>query len=247
MAWIRIYAECFLCVSACVYTQSCPHTCFMHICVWVCAGLCVFRLELRFTPINHSVNPPSAQASPGYGSSSSSALSNPSTFPPFGDSERITCVHSSFVILFYAPHFFLPLLSLHLFPSLPIFLLSPRPPGCSLSKPIVSMRITNKLCSSKRLWSSLLLSHTFPFNHILLPWHAPSKPSILGWKNSHSKGTSYIEFNHKSMTFFLPITFSYSKSFLRGLSGRALLCFPPGITLQNCLPESMTQRCLQPQ
>lgn len=129
------------------------HVLCAQMCVIVRGPLCVSCQELRFTPINHCVNPRlprSVKAAPGYGESLSCAQVSLSTVLPFRGSEGIALVHSSIVIFFFiffsASLFLLPCVC-----SLPsqFFLPSQRPPGCSLSKPIVSMHITNKLCSSK--------------------------------------------------------------------------------------------------
>lgn len=101
-----------------------PHTCFVRKCVWLCVGLCVSCRELRFTAINHCVNPRlprSVKATPGYGLSLSCARVSLRTVSPFRGSEGITCVHSSIVIFFFLFFLSLPLSSfLHLFSSLPI-------------------------------------------------------------------------------------------------------------------------------
>lgn len=129
--------------------------------------------KLQFTAVNFDLAR-SAAASPRYGLSSP-ALSNLNIVSPSRVSEMITWVHSSLIILSFPPF-------LHLFQFLPICLLSLRPLGCSLSKPIVSMHIVNKLCSSKGYkapFCSVTHCHSIISCYHDMP---PLKPSILGGK-----------------------------------------------------------------
>lgn len=185
--------------------------CFLPICVWTCVGLCVSCLEQRFTSINYIVNPRlswSAKASPGRSSSLSRVELNLRSL----QGSRRDLLRSFLSCKTLLPSLFLFSLSLCPYLCFPIFLLPPRPPGCSLSKPIVSMHFTNKLCSSKG-YEAHFCSATHCCS-IISCYHdiAPLKPSILGGKKSgHSKGTSCIEFNHTSLIFYF---FSFYHIFL---------------------------------
>ncbi len=156
----------------------CTYASYACKCVWAC--VCVSCLEQHSTSINYNVKPRlpwSSQASPGYSSSSPCAPPQPEHCFTLQGFRRD---HVSFVKFFCPPSFY-SFHSVH-FLSLPISLRSPRPPGCSLSKPIVSMHITNKLCSSKGY-----IAHFCLATHccsIISCYHdiASLKPSTLGGK-----------------------------------------------------------------
>lgn len=119
-----------------------------HMCV-MCVGSTVSALELCFTPINHSVKPTFTMVS-----ASITMLQFLFVLCPIQPEhclrlqgfrwDHLRSFFSRNIYFFILPFSF----SICSHPSKFSFL-SQSPSGCSLSKPIVAMHITNKLCSSK--------------------------------------------------------------------------------------------------